>query len=116
LDDFAGTFTDETVSPPARIALSRVSLKGENISSSGNAKGDVTLQATVNKRGTISAAGSITPAPFAASLNVQAKGIELVAFQPYISRSARVVVTGGNVSVKGAAEVSAGTQARGAFK
>jgi hypothetical protein len=116
MDDFAGTFTDETVSPPARIALSRVSLKGENISSSGNAKGNVRLQATVNKRGTISAAGSIMPAPFAASLDVQANAIELVPFQAYVSRSARVIVTGGNVSVKGAAEISASTPARGAFK
>src|SRR5690348_13382005 len=116
LDDFAATFLDETVTPPARIALSKVSVGGENISNAAKAKGRATLQATVNKHGTLSLTGPIGTAPFSATLNVVAKGVDLVPFQPYISRSARVIVTGGTASVRGAVDIAAGTPTRGGFK
>jgi hypothetical protein len=116
LNDFAGTFSDETVAPTARIALSKVSVSGENLSNAAKAKGRATLQATVNRRGTLSLSGPIGTVPFAASLDVVAKGIDLVPFQPYVSRSARVVVTGGNASVRGAVAVGTGTPTRAAFK
>jgi len=116
LSDFAGTFRDETVSPPARIALSKVSLVGENLSNIPKTRGKATLQAIVNKRGTISLSGPVETAPFAANLAVAAKGIDLVPFQPYISGSARVIVTGGNASVRGTADYAAGASARGTFK
>jgi hypothetical protein len=116
LDDFSGSFSDETVTPTARIALSRVTLSAENLSNAAKTKGRATLQATVNKRGTLSLSGPVGTAPFGATLNVVAKGIDLVPFQPYVSRSARVIVTGGNASVRGAVEVATGTPTRAAFK
>ena len=116
LEDFAGTFNDETVAPPAHIALSRVSVNAENLSNAARAKGRATLQATVNKRGTVSLTGPVSTAPFAAALNLVAKGVDLVPFQPYISQSARVVVTGGNASVKGTVDVAAGTPTHAGFK
>jgi hypothetical protein len=115
-DDFSATFTDETVTPPARIALSRVSLNGENLSSGAATKGHATLKATVNKRGTISLAGPVATAPFAASLNVVAKDIDIVPFQPYIAREARVVLTGGTASARGSMDVSTGTTSNAGFK
>jgi hypothetical protein len=116
LDDWAATFTDETVTPPARIALTKLSLNGENLSNAEKAKGKVTLQATVNKRGTISLSGPIATSPFAGTLNVAAKAIDLVPFQSYISQSARVVVTGGNASMKGTVNLTSGTPTHGGFK
>ncbi|PWT89086.1 MAG: hypothetical protein C5B56_07730 [Proteobacteria bacterium] len=116
LDDFAATFVDETVSPPVRIALSKVSAAGEDLSNAAKAKGKVRLQATVNRRGTISLIGPLATAPFAANLSVVARNIDLVPFQPYISQSARIIVTAGNASARGALDYAAGTPARGAFK
>ena len=116
VEDFAGGFTDETVTPPAHVLLSKVSLTAENFSRSLNAKGRATLQATVNRRGTISASGPVEWAPFAATLNVAAKAVDVVPFQPYVSQSARVVLTGGNLSARGGLSVSAGTPARAGFK
>jgi uncharacterized protein involved in outer membrane biogenesis len=115
-DDIAATFNDGMVTPPARIALTRIALNAENVSTAAKTKGRVSLQATVNKRGTISLSGPITSGPFAATLNVVAKGIDVVPFAPYISRSARVVVTGGNVSADGAVDFAAGTSTRAGFK
>ena len=115
-DEFAATFADETVTPPAHLALSKVSFTAENLSDTAKAKGRASLQATVNKRGTISVSGPIELAPFAGNLNVVAKAIDLVPFQPYISRSARIVLTGGNASFRGSMGVAAATPARAGFK
>jgi hypothetical protein len=116
LDDFAATFNDETVQPAARIVLTKVSGSGENLSNAAKAKGKATLQATVNKRGTLSLSGPIVTAPFAGTLSVAAKNIDLVPFQPYIAQSARIVVTGGNASFKGALDVASGAPTRAGFK
>jgi len=115
-EDFAGSFTDETVTPTARLALSKLSLTAENLSRTAKAKGRASLQATVGKRGTIAVAGPIELAPVAATLNVVARNVDLVPFQPYISQSARVVVTGGNASVRGALDLAIGKPTRAGFK
>jgi uncharacterized protein involved in outer membrane biogenesis len=116
VDDLAGTFTDATVTPAARIALSKASLSAENLSPTTKVKGRWTMQATVNKRGAVSATGPFEIAPFLTTLNLTARNIDLVPFQPYISESARVVVTGGNASMKGTVSFTSGSPARGGFK
>jgi hypothetical protein len=116
LDDFSATFIDQTVTPPARIALSRVAVAAENLSNGAKAGGRVSVQATVNKRGTVSMTGPLTTAPLVAKLNVTTRNIDLVPFQPYITQSARVVFTGGAASAKGTLDFATGTAARTAFK
>jgi hypothetical protein len=116
LDDVSATFADENVTPPARVALTRVSLSAENFSNAPKAKGSVTLQATVNKRGTLSLSGPVATAPFAATLNATAKNIDLVPFQAYLTRAARVVLTGGGASAHGTLDIAAGSPMHGGFK
>jgi hypothetical protein len=116
LDDFAATIVDETVSPAAHIALSKLALRGENLANSAGAKGRASLEANVNKHGTISLNGPITTTPFSATLDVVAKGVDLVPFQPYLSQSARMIVTQGNVSARGATNIAAGTPMHAGFK
>jgi hypothetical protein len=116
LEDFAASFDDATVSPPARIALSRVSVIGENLSTEPNAKGRATLKATLNKRGTLSLTGPVARSPLAATLNVVAKDLDLVPFQSYVSRAARVVITSGAASIEGTVDLVAGTTHRAGFK
>ncbi len=115
-DDIAATFTDETVTPPARVALTRVSLALEDVSNTAKAKGRAKLQATVNKRGALTLSGPMVTAPFAATLNVVAKDIDLVPFQPYITKSASVVLTAGSASARGTLDVASGAAARAAYK
>ena len=116
LDDFSATFVDETVTPPARIALSRVAVAAENLSNGAKAMGRASVRATVNKRGTLSLTGPLTTVPFAGKLSVTTTNIDLVPFQPYITQSARVVFTGGTASVKGTLDFATGTAPRAAFK
>ncbi|HYK64701.1 MAG TPA: DUF748 domain-containing protein, partial [Patescibacteria group bacterium] len=116
LEDWAATFNDEMVTPPARIALTKIAGSVENLSNAGKSKGKANLQATINKRGTISLAGPVATAPFAGTFNVAARAIDLVPFQSYISQSARVVVTGGNASMRGTIDVATGSPTRAGFK
>jgi uncharacterized protein involved in outer membrane biogenesis len=116
LEDYAATLEDAMVSPPARIAMSRVSLSGENLSNVPNARGHATFKATVNKRGALTLSGPIARSPFAATLELAAKDVDLVPFQPYLSRQARVILTSGAASVKGTVELAEGSPQRTAFK
>lgn len=117
LDDFSATFSDESVTPPVRISVSGIAGSGEDLSSVAKAKGRATLQMTVNKRGSLTLSGPLQMAPFAATLNLAAKNIDLVPLQPYLARSARVVVTGGAASARGALNMDTGTPTlHGGFK
>jgi hypothetical protein len=116
LDDFAANFVDQSVTPPVRLALTRVSVVGENLSNAAKATGRATLKATVNKRGSLSLAGPIATAPLAGTLSVVAKNIDLVPFQAYIAQPSRIVVTGGAASAQGTIEVATGPAPRTAFK
>ena len=113
VDDYAVNFVDEAVTPPARLAFTRVLLTLEKPSSGG---GRGTLQATVNKRGTVSLSGPIGFTPVKATLNTIAKDIDLVPFQAYISQAARVVLTGGSVSARGTVDIATSTPLRAGFK
>lgn len=116
LDDSSATFSDETVTPTAHLALSRVSLKGENLSNVTTAKGHAALQATVGRRGSVSLAGPVATVPVAATLSITAKDVDLVPFQPYLSREARVVLTGGTVSARGSVDFGVGPPLHAGFK
>lgn len=116
LDDYSATFVDETVTPPAHLAFTRVSATWESPSDGTKAKARATLQATVNKRGTLSLSGPIATSPFSGTLNTVAKDIDLVPFQAYISEAARVVLTGGAVSARGTLDIAAGTPLHAGFK
>jgi len=113
IDDYAVTFVDETVTPPSRLAFTRVSATLEN-PSGGTGRGK--LQATVNKRGTFSVSGPIGFAPVKARLDTVAKDIDLVPFSAYISQAARVVLTGGSVSTHGTLDIAGGTPLHAGFK
>jgi hypothetical protein len=115
-DDFAANFTDEATTPPVRVALTRVSFAGENQSNESKANGRATLKATVNKRGALTLSGTIARAPFAATLKLAASDIDLVPFQPYITRAASVVLTAGSASARGTLDVATGTTTRAGYK
>ena len=116
LSDLSATFNDESVAPPAAVALTRVSFTGENLSNAAKMKGQASLQATVNKHGTLSLSGPTETAPFAGKFKVVAKNVDLLPFRSYISQAARVVFTGGNASAQGTLEVAIGTPMHGGFK
>jgi uncharacterized protein involved in outer membrane biogenesis len=101
LDRFRITFEDRMLNPRGRITVSAVSFRGENHSNAKNARAKVRLQATINNKGKARLAGTLGVRPVAGRLNVNAQGIEVVPFQPYLADQVNFLLTGGAVGSKG---------------
>jgi uncharacterized protein involved in outer membrane biogenesis len=101
LDRFRVTFEDRMLSPPARMTVSAISFRGENHSNAKNARAKIRAQATINNRGRARLAGTLGVRPVAGRLNVDAQGIEVVPFQPYLADQVNFSLTSGAVGSKG---------------
>jgi hypothetical protein len=101
LDRFRVTFEDRMLSTRARMTVSALSFRGENHSNAKNARARVRLQATINKKGRMRLAGTLGVRPVAGRLNVDAQGIEVVPFQPYLADQVNFSLTSGAVGSKG---------------
>ncbi len=101
LDRFRVTFEDRMLSPPARMTVSALSLRGENHSNAKNARSKVRLQATINNKGRLRLAGALGVRPVGGRLSVDAQAISVVPFQPYLADQVNFSLTGGEVGSKG---------------
>jgi uncharacterized protein involved in outer membrane biogenesis len=108
LDRFRVTFEDRMRSPPARMTLSAISARGENHSNAKNSKAKARIQARINNKGTVQLAGSLGVRPVGGRLNVDAQGIEVVPFQPYLEDQVNFSLTSGAVGSKGILTIDTG--------
>ena len=81
-------------------------MDAENVSTAKDAKSNLSLSLSLDKRGTISAKGPIGINPFFADLNLNLKGIYLNLLQPYIADKIKAHIAGGEVTVSGRLMVS----------
>jgi hypothetical protein len=101
LDRFKAVFEDRSLAKPARVVLSEVSVRGENLSTAKNTRGKIAFRAKINDKGAIRLAGTASANPVAVRLTVEAQEIELVPFQPYLANQVNFILTGGAVGTKG---------------
>ena len=111
LDRFRITFEDRTLNPPARTTISALSVRTEDYSNAKNSRSKVRIQATINNKGRLRLAGGLGTRPVAGRLNVDAQGIEVVPFQPYLANQVNFSLTGGEVSTKGMLNIETGGDA-----
>jgi uncharacterized protein involved in outer membrane biogenesis len=116
LDGMSATFVDETVKPPASIALTNVVATAETVSNAPSARSPVSLRATINRRGTLAIAGRLITRPYGGTLRVTAKDIDLAPFQPYVAPFAAIIVTGGTLSARGSVDFAAGSTLKADIK
>jgi uncharacterized protein involved in outer membrane biogenesis len=109
LDRFRITFEDRMLSPPARMTVSALSARAENLSNAKNTRAKVRIQATINNKGTVRLAGTLGTRPVGGRLNVEARGIEVVPFQPYLADQVNLLLTSGAVGSKGVLTFDIGT-------
>jgi hypothetical protein len=76
-------------------------MRGENFSNVQNSRGKATLQATINDKGTLKFAGPVGTRPVAARLDVEAEGIDVVPFRPYLADQFNFLLTSGTIGTKG---------------
>jgi hypothetical protein len=101
LSRFKIAFEDRSLATPARIVVSGLSLRGENFSNVQNSRGKATLQATINDKGTLKFAGGVGLRPVAGRLEVEAQGIDVVPFRPYLGDQVNFLLTSGMIGTKG---------------
>jgi hypothetical protein len=101
LTNFKIIFEDRSLAAPARIVASNISLRGENFSNVQNSRGKALLQATVNDRGPLKVAGPVGTRPVAGRLELEAQGIDVVPFRPYLADQFNFLLTSGMVGAKG---------------
>jgi uncharacterized protein involved in outer membrane biogenesis len=101
LDRFRINLDDRSNSKQAKISVSDLSVRGENFSTAKNQRAKATVRARINNRGLLRLAGTATANPVNAKFVVDARDIELSAFQPYLEDQVNFLLTGGRAATKG---------------
>jgi uncharacterized protein involved in outer membrane biogenesis len=101
LQRFAVSYEDRTTPKPVKVQVTGIDVTGEDLSNAKGAKGKASIRATVNKTGRLAASGPISTNPVAGRMNVDARTIALVPFQPYVDQALNLALTAGAVSAKG---------------
>ena len=98
---FRIVYDDRSLATPARIVVSNTTLRGENFSNVEKSRGKVTFQAAINDKGTLKFAGTVGTRPVAGQMAVDAQGIDVLPFQPYLADRVNFLLTSGNIGTKG---------------
>ena len=98
---FRIVYEDRSLAAPARIVVSNTTLRGENFSNVEKSRGKATFQATINDKGTLKFAGTVGTRPVAAQLEIDAQGIDVLPFWPYLEDRVHFLLTSGNIGTKG---------------
>ena len=98
---FRIVFDDRSLATPTRIVVSNTTLRGENFSNVEKSRGKATFQATINDKGTLKFAGTVGTRPVAGQMEVDAQGIDVLPFQPYLADRVNFLLTSGSIGTKG---------------
>jgi uncharacterized protein involved in outer membrane biogenesis len=101
LSRFKIVFEDRSLAAPAHIVVSNTSLHGENFSNVEKSRGKATFQATINDKGTLKFTGTVGTRPVTGQLEVDARGIDVLPFQPYLEDRVNFLFTSGSIGTKG---------------
>jgi hypothetical protein len=101
LDRFRISVDDRANSKPAKISVADLSVRAENFSTAKNQRGKATIRARINHKGLLRLAGTATANPVNAKFMIDARDIELSAFQPYLDDQVNFLLTGGRAATKG---------------
>jgi hypothetical protein len=91
---------------PGNLTAEEIRLKAENLSTSKEEKGNLSLSLRFNQKGTISIDGSVGIQPLFADLKVGLKEIPVNAFQPYFTDQVKLIVQEGGITTTGLLSVS----------
>jgi hypothetical protein len=111
---YAVRVEDSVPKDPVRLIAERINFKGSNLSTARKSRGRVSLSFVLNKKGFFRTNGSVGINPVSANMKLNVKGIEIAPFQSYFTDRVKIIVTQGDVSLKG--RVSAGSSKSGGIK
>jgi uncharacterized protein involved in outer membrane biogenesis len=88
---------------PVKMNVEPLQLRAEKFSTAKGQRGNLSLQATINKTGTLAARGPLTLDPLSGTLSVTARTIGFVPAQRYFDDKVNFTLTSGAVSANGTA-------------
>lgn len=100
---------DQSQEKPAVTLASPVAVMVTELSNASGNKGTFDMQATVNKSGSASVKGIVGLAPARADLEVDMRGVDILAFQPYVADYINLVLRHASLSALGTLQVTQGS-------
>ena len=101
VDSYTVNVEDMGPSEPVKIGLDKIKLTAQAISTVEKTKGKLDFSCRVNKKGAVSAKGSVGVNPVFADLSTNMKGLRPGWLQPYYTDHVKIVVTDGSLSTTG---------------
>jgi len=102
--DYGLTIEDQKPAHPAKIEVSGLafSVKGFNSATHSPLATDLSLR--LNGQGSLSVRGTVSPEPPSADLTIELAGLDLPPFAPYLPEQIKLVLSKGQLNVKGRAQ------------
>ena len=101
VDRYSVKVEDRTTDPPVVLSAEPIAFAADNLSTGKGVKGKASLRVTLNREGTLTAAGTVGLNPVSGIFDVEAKKIGILPFQPYFTEKVKITITDGSVSSKG---------------
>jgi len=100
LENGRAALEDRSVKPSVKVALAKMALTGEELSSAEDVPAKLEFRTAVGRGGSVSLKGTLSP-QLSGTIAVAASRIDLLPFRPYLAPHLRAELAGGNVSTRG---------------
>jgi len=107
LDRYSVRFEDRTTDPPVEVALDRLRLKAENITTGAKRHGKFSFATLYNRQGSVSLDGTFAVDPPSITARLRANALPIGGMQPYFAEKVKILLTGGSISAQGDVSVDA---------
>lgn len=102
IDHWSARLEDHSLKQTVVTRFEPLSMTAQNLSTAGAALAQLELKATVNGNGALAINGKLGFNPLHADLALDLKGVDILSLQPYITDQVNLLLTGANLSAKGA--------------
>lgn len=113
IDNWSARLEDRSLQRPAVTTIAPLTLSLQNLSTAPASRGQIDLQATVNKNGKLAVKGDIGMAPLHGNLALDFQQVDIMQLQPYFTDQVNILLTRADVSGKGVLQFD---QSKDAFK
>jgi len=100
-------FRDRTTDPPVEVALDRLQLTADNVTTEKDHKAKFSFSTAFQQTGSVSLDGDVSIEPPSLGAKVRVKAIPISPVQPYFTDKVKILVTGGAVGAEGDLSVDA---------
>ena len=101
IDKWSAHVEDQTMARPVVTVVEPISLKAQDLSTLDGARAKVDLRAQINKKGVLSAGGTVGASPLHANLKLDLKGVDVLPLQPYFTDRVNILLTSAALTSRG---------------